>query len=111
MKTQFGVGQPVTRFEDPRLLRGAFGWASGLRASGGTSMARPDFLSDLLQLQENVKAGTEAVRAKQAGQPHDEAAGMAIQLLTTAVLARGGAAGVAHEVYHVFDEAGIKIFG
>ncbi|MBM3852627.1 MAG: cytochrome C biogenesis protein [Verrucomicrobia bacterium] len=35
---------------------------------------RPDFLDDLLKLQDTVKTGVEAVRAKQAGQPHDEAA-------------------------------------
>ena len=35
---------------------------------------RPDFLDDLLKLQDTVKTGIEAVRAKQAGQPHDEAA-------------------------------------
>ncbi|MBI5690340.1 MAG: cytochrome c biogenesis protein CcsA [Verrucomicrobia bacterium] len=39
---------------------------------------RPDFLGDLLKLQESVKAGVEAVRAKQAGQPHDEAAAKAL---------------------------------
>ncbi len=33
-----------------------------------------DFLGDLIKLQDNVKAGVEAVRARQAGQPHDEAA-------------------------------------
>ncbi len=33
-----------------------------------------DFLSELMQFQETLAAGVEAVRAKQAGQPHDEAA-------------------------------------
>lgn len=33
-----------------------------------------DFLSDLLRFQDQVAAGVAAVRAKQAGQPHDEAA-------------------------------------
>ncbi len=39
---------------------------------------RPDFLGDLLKLQDNVKAGVDAVRARQAGQPHDEAAAKAM---------------------------------
>jgi ABC-type transport system involved in cytochrome c biogenesis permease subunit len=38
------------------------------------SPGRGDFLGDLLKFQENVAAGVTAVRAKQAGQPHDEAA-------------------------------------
>ena len=38
----------------------------------------PDFLADLLKLQDNVKAGVEAVRARQASQPHDEAAAKAM---------------------------------
>ncbi|MFM1748003.1 MAG: hypothetical protein RLZZ188_1669 [Verrucomicrobiota bacterium] len=37
-----------------------------------------DFLGDLIKLQDNVKAGVEAVRARQAGQPHDEAAAKAM---------------------------------
>ncbi len=37
-----------------------------------------DFLGDLLKLQDNVKAGVDAVRARQAGQPHDEAAAKAM---------------------------------
>ncbi|WP_414660236.1 cytochrome c biogenesis protein [Horticoccus sp. 23ND18S-11] len=37
-----------------------------------------DFLGDLLKLQDNVTAGVAAVRAKQAGQPHDEAAAAAM---------------------------------
>jgi len=37
-----------------------------------------DFLGDLLKMQDTVKAGVEAVRAKQAGQPHDEAAAKAM---------------------------------
>ena len=37
-----------------------------------------DFLGDLLRMQDTVKAGVEAVRAKQAGQPHDEAAAKAM---------------------------------
>jgi ABC-type transport system involved in cytochrome c biogenesis permease subunit len=37
-----------------------------------------DFLGELLKLQDNVKAGVEAVRARQAGQPHDEAAAKTI---------------------------------
>ncbi len=40
--------------------------------------SRPDFLGDLLKLQEQVAAGVAAVRAKQAGQPHDEAAAKAM---------------------------------
>ncbi len=39
---------------------------------------RPDFLGDLLKFQEQVKDGVAAVRAKQAGQPHDEAAAAAM---------------------------------
>jgi ABC-type transport system involved in cytochrome c biogenesis permease subunit len=39
---------------------------------------RPDFLHDLLKFQEQVGAGVAAVRAKQAGQAHDEAAVKAI---------------------------------
>ena len=39
---------------------------------------RPDFLDDLLKLQASVAAGTAAVRAKQAGQPHDDAAAKAM---------------------------------
>ena len=39
---------------------------------------RPDFLNDLLKLQDTVTAGVAAVRAKQAGQPHDEAAAAAM---------------------------------
>ncbi|MBI4622304.1 MAG: cytochrome c biogenesis protein CcsA [Verrucomicrobia bacterium] len=39
---------------------------------------RTDFLGDLLQLQDNLATGVAAVRAKQAGQPHDEAAVTAI---------------------------------
>jgi ABC-type transport system involved in cytochrome c biogenesis permease subunit len=35
---------------------------------------REDFLGDLLKFQDNVAAGVTAVRARQAGQPHDEAA-------------------------------------
>ena len=35
---------------------------------------RTDFLGDLLKFQDNVVAGVAAVRARQAGQPHDEAA-------------------------------------
>jgi ABC-type transport system involved in cytochrome c biogenesis permease subunit len=35
---------------------------------------REDFLGDLLKFQENVAAGVTAVRARAAGQPHDEAA-------------------------------------
>ncbi len=35
---------------------------------------RPDFLGDLLRFQDQVAAGVAAVRAKQAGEPHDEAA-------------------------------------
>ena len=35
---------------------------------------RDDFLGDLLKFQENVAAGVTAVRARTAGQPHDEAA-------------------------------------
>ena len=42
------------------------------------SPGRPDFLGDLLKFQDQVKAGVEAVRAKQAGQPHDEAAAKAM---------------------------------
>ncbi len=42
------------------------------------SPGRTDFLGDLLKFQEGVKAGVEAVRAKQAGQPHDEAAAKAM---------------------------------
>ncbi len=38
-----------------------------------TSPGRPDFLGDLLKFQDQVVAGATAVRAKQAGQPHDEA--------------------------------------
>ena len=37
-----------------------------------------DFLGDLLQLQENLADGVEAVRAKEAGKPHDEAKAAAI---------------------------------
>jgi ABC-type transport system involved in cytochrome c biogenesis permease subunit len=37
-----------------------------------------DFLGDLLKLQDNVKVGVDAVRARQAGQPHDEAAAKAM---------------------------------
>jgi len=37
-----------------------------------------DFLGDLIKLQDNVKAGVEAVRARQAGQPHDESAAKAM---------------------------------
>jgi ABC-type transport system involved in cytochrome c biogenesis permease subunit len=37
-----------------------------------------DFLGDLLKLQDNVKAGVDAVRARQAGQPHDEVAAKAM---------------------------------
>ena len=37
-----------------------------------------DFLGDLLKLQDNVKAGVDAVRARQAGQPHNEAAAKAM---------------------------------
>jgi ABC-type transport system involved in cytochrome c biogenesis permease subunit len=43
-----------------------------------SSPDRPDFLGDLLKLQDMAKAGVEAVRAKQAGQPHDEAAAKAM---------------------------------
>jgi ABC-type transport system involved in cytochrome c biogenesis permease subunit len=39
---------------------------------------RADFLGDLLKFQDNVAAGVAAVRAKQAGQPHDEAAAQAM---------------------------------
>jgi len=39
---------------------------------------RDDFLGELLRFQDNVAAGVAAVRAKQAGQPHDEAAVTAI---------------------------------
>jgi ABC-type transport system involved in cytochrome c biogenesis permease subunit len=39
---------------------------------------RTDFLGDLLQLQDKLAEGVAAVRAKQAGQPHDEAAVTAI---------------------------------
>jgi ABC-type transport system involved in cytochrome c biogenesis permease subunit len=35
---------------------------------------REDFLGDLLKFQENVAAGVTAVRAREAGQPHDQAA-------------------------------------
>ena len=35
---------------------------------------RDDFLGDLLKFQDNVATGVAAVRARQAGQPHDEAA-------------------------------------
>jgi hypothetical protein len=42
------------------------------------SPGRPDFLGDLLKFQETVKTGVEAVRAKQAGQPHDEAVAKAM---------------------------------
>ncbi|MEX2045412.1 MAG: cytochrome c biogenesis protein CcsA [Opitutus sp.] len=35
---------------------------------------RPDFLGELLQFQDKVPEGVVAVRAKQAGEPHDEAA-------------------------------------
>ncbi|MBM3864933.1 MAG: cytochrome C biogenesis protein [Verrucomicrobia bacterium] len=42
------------------------------------SPGRSDYLGELLQFQDQVKAGTEAVRAKQAGQPHDEAAAKAM---------------------------------
>jgi ABC-type transport system involved in cytochrome c biogenesis permease subunit len=42
------------------------------------SPERPDFLGDLLALQDSVKTGVEAVRARQAGQPHDEAAAKAM---------------------------------
>ena len=38
----------------------------------------PDFLGDLLKFQDNVTAGVAAIRAKQAGQPHDEAAAKAM---------------------------------
>jgi ABC-type transport system involved in cytochrome c biogenesis permease subunit len=37
------------------------------------SPASADFLGDLMKLQETVEKGVVAVRAKQAGQPHDEA--------------------------------------
>lgn len=39
---------------------------------------RPNFLGDLLKLQDTVAAGIVAVHAKQAGQPHDEAAAAAV---------------------------------
>jgi ABC-type transport system involved in cytochrome c biogenesis permease subunit len=39
---------------------------------------RTDFLGDLLKFQDNVAAGVAAVRAKQANQPHDEAAAKAM---------------------------------
>ena len=39
---------------------------------------RPDFLNDLLRLQDGVAAGVAAVRAREAGQPHDEAAAQAM---------------------------------
>ena len=39
---------------------------------------RPDFLNDLLKLRETAAAGVAAVRAKQNGQPHDEAAAKAM---------------------------------
>ncbi|MSU50503.1 MAG: cytochrome C biogenesis protein [Opitutus sp.] len=39
---------------------------------------RPDFLGDLLKFQEKVADGVTAVRAKQAAQPHDEAAAAAM---------------------------------
>ncbi len=42
------------------------------------SPGRPDFLGDLIKFQDGVKAGVDAVRAKQAGQPHDEAAAKAM---------------------------------
>jgi ABC-type transport system involved in cytochrome c biogenesis permease subunit len=38
----------------------------------------PDFLGDLLKFQDNIAAGVAAIRAKQAGQPHDEAAAKAM---------------------------------
>jgi ABC-type transport system involved in cytochrome c biogenesis permease subunit len=37
-----------------------------------------DFLGDLLDFQKSLKAGVEAVRAKEAGKPHDEAAAQAM---------------------------------
>jgi ABC-type transport system involved in cytochrome c biogenesis permease subunit len=39
---------------------------------------RPDFLGDLIKFQDQIVAGVAAVRAKQAGQPHDEAAASAM---------------------------------
>ncbi|MEO6245125.1 MAG: cytochrome c biogenesis protein CcsA, partial [Opitutaceae bacterium] len=42
------------------------------------SPASQDFLNDLLKFQDQVAAGVVAVRAKQAGQPHDEAAAAAM---------------------------------
>jgi len=38
----------------------------------------PDFLNELLRLQDQLPKGVAAVRAKEAGQPHDEAAAQAI---------------------------------
>jgi hypothetical protein len=43
-----------------------------------TAPGREDFLGDLLKFQDQVGAGITAVRAKQAGQPHDEAAATAM---------------------------------
>jgi len=42
------------------------------------SPGRTDFLGELLKFQESVKSGVEAVKARQAGQPHDEAAAKAM---------------------------------
>ncbi len=39
---------------------------------------RPDFLGDLLKFQDKLTEGVAAVRARQAGQPHDEAAVKAV---------------------------------
>ncbi len=42
---------------------------------------RTDFLGDLLKFQDNVAAGSAAVRAKAAGQPHDEEAAKAMMAI------------------------------
>ena len=42
------------------------------------SPGQSDFLGELLKFQDSVTAGVAAVRAKQAGQPHDEAAAKAM---------------------------------
>jgi hypothetical protein len=49
-------------------------------AAGGRSCptGSTDFLGELLTLQENLAEGVEAVRAKEAGKPHDEAKAAAI---------------------------------
>jgi len=39
MKTQFGVGQPVSRFEDPRLLRGEGRFVHDLAVPGMAHIA------------------------------------------------------------------------